>query len=92
MENKKSKEDLLGSRARIKILKLLAEKQELSISQIISMTNLNYTIVKKHLDILKSSNFVQEKIFGRIKIYRYRFENIRAKSLKTFIDIWEGNI
>ena len=51
--------------------------------------NLNYTIVKKHLEILKSSNLVQEKIFGRIKIYRYRMENIRAKSLKRLIDIWE---
>ena len=92
MENKKSIEDLLGSRARIKILKLLAQEQELSISQIIRETNLNHTNVKKNLDILKSSNLVQEKIFGRIKIYRYKFENIKAKSLKTFIDLWEGEI
>ena len=84
-------ENLLGSRARIKILKVLALNQELSISQIIKITKLNHASVKSHLGCLKSYNLIQEKIFGRIKIYRYKFENIRAKSLKTFIQIWEGD-
>lgn len=85
-------ENLLGSRARIKILKLLAKNKELSISQIIRDTNLNHTSVKYHLTYLKSNNLVQEKIFGRIKIYRYKFENVRAKSLSKFIEIWEGEL
>ena len=85
-------ENLLGSRARIKILKVLALNQEMSISQIIKITKLNHASVKSHLGCLKSYNLIQEKIFGRIKIYRYKFENIRAKSLKTFIQIWEGDL
>lgn len=85
-------ENLLGSRARVKILKLLAKNKEMSISQIIRDTRLNHTSVKYHLAFLKSYNLVQEKIFGRIKIYRYKFENIRAKSLGKFIEIWEGEL
>ena len=85
-------ENLLGSKARIKILKILAINNELSISQIIKKTRLNHTIVKSHLNFLKSLNLIQEKVFGRIKIYRYRTENIRAKSLKKFIEIWEGEL
>jgi len=85
-------ENLLGSRARVKILKLLAKNKELSISQIIRGTKLNHSSVKYHLAYLKSNNLVQEKIFGRIKIYRYKFENIRAKSLSKFIEIWEGGL
>jgi len=85
-------ENLLGSRARVKILKLLAKNKEMSISQIIRDTKLNHTSVKYHLAYLKSNNLVQEKIFGRIKIYRYKFENIRAKSLSKFIEIWEGEL
>jgi predicted transcriptional regulator len=85
-------ENLLGSRARIKILKVLALNQELSISQIIKITKLNHASVKSHLGCLKSYNLIQEKIFGRIKIYRYKIENVRAKSLKTFIQIWEGDL
>ena len=83
-------EDLLGSRARIKILKSLALNGELNISLIISKTRLNHSNVLKHLNLLESYNLIQKKKFGRIKIYRYKDENIRARSLKKFIQIWEG--
>ena len=84
-------EDLLGSRARIKILKTLAINEELTISLIIKQTKLNHVSVSKHLNYLKISNIVQEKKFGRIKIFRLKLENIRARSLKNFIEIWEGD-
>ncbi|MFX0188079.1 MAG: ArsR/SmtB family transcription factor [Candidatus Hodarchaeota archaeon] len=93
--NEKSKkyiiEDLLGSKARIKILKTLALNDELNISLIISKTKLNHSNVNKHLNLLKSFNLIQEKKFGRIKIYRYKTENLKAKILKKFIEIWENN-
>ena len=83
-------EDLLGSKARIKILKNLARYGELSITSIIKKTRLNHTNVLNHLNYLKTVNLIQEKNFGRIRIYRYKSENIKARSLKKFIDIWEG--
>jgi hypothetical protein len=83
-------EDLLGSRARVKILKILAIYDELTISLIIRKTRLNYTCVLKHLKFLKSHNLIQEKKFGRIKIFRYKSENMKARSFKKFIEIWEG--
>lgn len=95
MSNERGKrhfiEDLLGSRARIKILKALALNDELNISLIISKTKLNHSNVIKHLNFLKSFNLIQEKKFGRIKIYRYKSENIKARSLKKFIKIWEND-
>lgn len=84
-------EDLLGSRARVKILKSLATNEELTISLIIKKTKLNYVSVSKHLEYLKIYNLVQEKKFGRIKIFRFKLENIKARSLKRFIEIWEGD-
>jgi DNA-binding transcriptional ArsR family regulator len=90
-EQKPLIEDLLGSKAKVKILKALAQNGELTISLIIKTTKLNYSNVKKHLDHLKELNLVQEKNFGRIKIFRYRIENVKARSLKKFIDIWEGD-
>ncbi|MFW9972066.1 MAG: winged helix-turn-helix domain-containing protein [Candidatus Odinarchaeota archaeon] len=83
-------EDLLGSRARIKILKILARYDELTISLIIKKTRLNYSCVLKHLKFLKIQNLIQEKKFGRIKIFRFKSENIKARSLRNFIEIWEG--
>ena len=88
-EEKYKFEVSFGSRARLKILKLLALKIEQSISQVVKETNLNHSCVRKHLDVLKSLNIVQEKKFGRIKIFRFKTENIKAKSLKNFIEIWE---
>ena len=84
-------EDLLGSRARIKILKSLVINEELTISLIIKKTKLNHVSVSKHLNYLKISNIVQEKNFGRIKIFRLKLENIKVRSLKNFIEIWDGD-
>lgn len=84
-------EDLLGSRARIKILKNLAINEELTISLIISKTKLNYSCVIKHINYLKTVNLIQEKKFGRIKIFRFKLENMRARSFKKFLEIWEGD-
>ena len=90
-ESKNLLEDLLGSRARVKILKSLAINEELTISLIISKTRLNYSCVLKHLNYLKMKNLIQEKNFGRIKIFRYKLENLKARSFKNFMEIWEGD-
>ncbi|MHA2037429.1 MAG: winged helix-turn-helix domain-containing protein [Promethearchaeota archaeon] len=90
-ENKHLIENLLGSKARVKILKVLALNEELTISLIINATRLNYSNVRKHLNHLKDLDLIQEKKFGRIKIFRYKIENIKARSFKKFIDIWEGD-
>jgi predicted transcriptional regulator len=92
LKEKMEIEDIFGSKARIKIIKVLISNQELSITQIIRKTCLNHGCVLKHLNLLKKINLIQEKNFGRIKIYRYRSENIKAKSLKRFVEIWEGEI
>ena len=84
-------ENVFGSKARVKILKTLAKNSELSISQVIKNTNLNHSSVIKHLDFLKKINLIQEKNFGRIKILRFKIENLKAKSFKKFVEIWEGD-
>jgi DNA-binding transcriptional ArsR family regulator len=89
--NSSSVEEILGSKARLKIIKLLVYKNELNISSIIKKTNLNHSIVSRHLKKLKEIGLIQEKKFGRIKIYRYRKENLKAQGLKKFIEIWEEN-
>ncbi len=89
MEPKRLIEDLLGSRARVKILKALVLNEELNISLIIKRTKLNHVVVTKHLRYLMDVDLVQEKKFGRIRIFRYRLENIKARSFRAFLKIWE---
>ncbi|NHK32004.1 MAG: winged helix-turn-helix transcriptional regulator [Asgard group archaeon] len=82
-------EEVLSSKGRILILKTLAEMEELNISAIARVTNLNHSTTTQHLEFLTKAGLVQEKKFGRIKIFRYRSENIKARSLKKLFEIWE---
>ncbi len=82
-------EDMLGSRARVKILKELALNEELTITLLIKKTKLNHVAVTKHLQYLKDVDLVQEKKFGRIKIYRYKIENITACLFLKLLRTWE---
>lgn len=83
-------EDLLSSRGRIKILKELAKSTELNISELCRRVDLNHSSTKSHLEVLLASGLIEEKKFGRIKIYRYRIEDLRARSLRSFLDLWES--
>ena len=89
MESKRLIEDLLGSRARVKILKALAINEELTISLLIKRTKSNHVVVTRHLNFLKDVDLVEEKKFGRIKIYRYKIENIAARLFLNFLRTWE---
>jgi DNA-binding transcriptional ArsR family regulator len=82
---------VFSSRGRAKILDLLAKHDEMNISEIIRRTSLNHSSVKHHLKALEDLGFVQEKVFGRIKIYRFRTEDINARALKNLILLWSGD-
>ena len=83
-------EDVLSSRGRILILKTLAEMEELNISAIARVASLNHSTTTQHLNFLTKVGLVQEKKFGRIKIFRYKIENVKARSLKKLFEIWKN--
>ncbi|MEX2703873.1 MAG: ArsR/SmtB family transcription factor [Candidatus Freyrarchaeum guaymaensis] len=90
MKEKSSLERIFSSRGRIKIVKVLVEEEELNISEIAKRANLNYSTTNQHLDFLKRVGLVQEKIFGRIRIFRFRTENIKAQAIKRLFEVWRN--
>ena len=84
-------EDVLSSRGRVRILKLLAELGELNVSAISRTINLNHSAVKEHLRFLTEVGLIKEKRFGRILIYQFEENNILAQSLKQVFKIWNDN-
>jgi len=82
--------NIFGSKARVKILCLLALRNELSVSQIVEQTKLNHGNAIQHLRFLVECNMVQENKFGKIRIFRYKTENIRAKAFQNFLSIWDN--
>ncbi|MHA1964364.1 MAG: winged helix-turn-helix domain-containing protein [Candidatus Thorarchaeota archaeon] len=83
-------EDIFSSRGRIKILKELATSNELNISELCRRVDLNHSSTKSHLEVLLNSGLIEEKKFGRIKIYRYKIEDLRARSLRSLFNLWES--
>jgi DNA-binding transcriptional ArsR family regulator len=86
-------EDIFSSRGRIKILKTLAgaDHSELPISELCRKVNLNHSSTKSHLKVLIRSGLIEEKTYGsRIKIYRYKIEDLRARSLRSLFSLWDS--
>ena len=90
-KNKTEIEDVLSSRGRVRILKLLAELGELNVSAISRTMNLNHSAVKEHLRFVTEVVLIKEKRFGRILIYQLEENNILAPSLKQVFKIWNDN-
>ncbi|NWF94695.1 MAG: winged helix-turn-helix transcriptional regulator [Candidatus Thorarchaeota archaeon] len=81
-------DEVFSSRGRIKIVRELAVSNELNISELCRRVGLNHSTTKSHLDVLIESGLVEEKSFGRIRIYRYRLEDLRARALKNLLELW----
>jgi len=82
-------EDIFASKGRTKIIKILVINSETNISNIVKLTGLNHSSVKVHLEFLNKAEIIEEKCFGRIKIYRFKDENMKAKAIKNLIEFWE---
>ncbi len=82
-------EDVLSSKGRVRILRILADIGELNISEIARRARLNYATTNQHLKVLEDHQLVKHKKFGRIRIFRYNEENLRAKMIKQLMELWD---
>ncbi|MHA1381145.1 MAG: ArsR/SmtB family transcription factor [Candidatus Helarchaeota archaeon] len=89
-DNLPSIEKIFSSKGRVKVLMILAQEGELNISEIARRANLNHGSCSSHLKELAKFNILQEKIFGRIRIYRFRIENIKIRALKNLFELWNS--
>jgi DNA-binding transcriptional ArsR family regulator len=81
-----SVEDIFSSKGRVKILKVLAERGEMNISDITRRSSLNHTTTAMHLKRLCEFGIVEEKNFGRIRIFRFRREDPHAWAVQSLFE------
>ncbi|MEM2006287.1 MAG: winged helix-turn-helix domain-containing protein [Sulfolobales archaeon] len=74
--------EVMSSRVRVKILRLLVERESLNISAIVRETKLNHKIVKENLDYLVEQGIVNEIIIGRVRAYRLNYSNPVARAIR----------
>jgi DNA-binding transcriptional ArsR family regulator len=73
----------------MRILKILAQVGELNVSEIARKLGVNYESVNIHLRILESEGILQQKTFGRIRLYRFNEQSPKARAVQDLISVWE---
>ena len=82
-------EEVFSSKPRMKILKLIARLGALNISDIARRIKLNYTTTNQHLKLLEDEGILQQKVYGRIRMYKFNESSPKAKAVQNLIETWE---
>jgi DNA-binding transcriptional ArsR family regulator len=82
-------EEVFSSKPRMKILKLIARLGSLNISEMARRINLNYTTTNQHLKLLEAEGILQQKVYGRIRMYKFNESSPKAKAVQDLIETWE---
>ncbi len=78
-------EEVLASKSRIKILKALAVRGPLNISEMKKCTGLNHKSIIKALEDLKQMRIIAEADFNRSHNFRIKAENLKASAMEELI-------
>ncbi len=81
--------DILGSKTKLRIIKLLICNNALNITKIVRMSGLNHTIIRKNLKELVDKNIIIEDKIDNFTIYRINVENSVVKKLLMIIECKE---
>jgi predicted transcriptional regulator len=82
-------EEVFSSKSRMKILKLIYQLGQLNVSDVARRLNLNFTSTSEHLKVLEAEGLLQERTYGRVRMYRFNEGSAKAKAVQTLIDAWE---
>lgn len=82
-------EEVFSSKPRMKILKLVSRLGELNVSDIARRIGVNFTTTSRHLKLLEEEGILQQKVYGRIRLYRFNQVSPKAKAVQDLIDAWE---
>ena len=82
-------EEVFSSKPRMKILKLIYTLGSLNVSDVARRIKMNYASTANHLKILETEGILQERTYGRIRMYRFNEGTEKAKAVATLIEVWE---
>jgi DNA-binding transcriptional ArsR family regulator len=82
-------EEVFSSKPRMKILKLVARLGALNVSDIARRISLNYSTTNQHLKLLESESILQQRVYGRIRMYKFNNSSPKARAVQNLIEAWE---
>jgi len=81
-------EEILGSKNKIKLIKLFLEHEIVPLSYIRKRININYRDLKSYLSNLIRAEIIKEYDADGIKIYELNQENPKVKLLRELFKEW----
>ena len=84
-------EEVFSSRPRMKILGLISQLGALNVSDIARRISLNYSTTNDHLKLLENEGILQQRVYGRIRMYRFNNQSPKAVAVQNLIEVWEQN-
>lgn len=78
-------EDLLSSRGRVKVLKVLLNEGQANITRIVRESGLNHRLVEKHLEELVKMGIVQERRYGRLRMFMVDLRDPKVSGLSEVL-------
>ncbi len=83
-------EEVFSSKPRVKILKLIYTLGSLNVSDIARRINMNYAATAEHLKVLEAEGILQERLYGRVHMYRFNENSPKGKAVAGLIEAWEN--
>lgn len=84
-------EEVFSSKPRMKILKLVARLGALNVSDIARRISLNFSTTNQHLKLLESEGILKQRVYGRVRMYRFNDLSPKAIAVQNLIETWEQN-
>ena len=84
-------EEVFSSKSRMKILRLINQLGQLNVSDVARRLKMNYTSTAEHLKVLEAEGILQQRNYGRVKMYRFNEASEKAKAVASLIETWENN-
>ncbi len=82
-------EEVFCSKPRMRILKLVSTLGELNVSDISRRIGVNFTATNAHLRVLEDEGILQQRTYGRIRMYRFNQASAKAKAVQSLVELWE---
>lgn len=79
---------VLSSSGRIRILALLSEVEELHLTEIAKRTEQSYSATERHLNELSEARILEERDYGRVRVFRLNKANNRARLVQELVLKW----
>lgn len=80
-----SLEKLLSSKGRVRILKVLLEEEQVNITRLVRETGLHHRLVVRHLEELKEMGLVEERRYGRLRVFEVNLKDPRVSALRELL-------